>query len=93
MENNDAPKRVTAIGGIFFKTENPEKMRQWYAEHLGLNTDKHGTTFEGGIQTRPNAKDLLLGVHFLQKPTILNPPKKNLWSIIALIIWIGFWRN
>ncbi|MEM6736801.1 MAG: VOC family protein, partial [Bacteroidota bacterium] len=22
--------RVTGIGGIFFKTENPQKMKEWY---------------------------------------------------------------
>lgn len=39
-------KRVTAIGGIFFKCKNPDEVKNWYAKHLGLNTDKYGTTFE-----------------------------------------------
>ena len=29
-------KRVTGIGGIFFKAEDPEKLYEWYARHLGL---------------------------------------------------------
>ena len=29
-------QRVTGIGGIFFKSRNPEKLYQWYEEHLGL---------------------------------------------------------
>jgi len=39
-------KRVTGIGGIFFKTKNPERTRDWYRTHLGLDTDKWGTCFE-----------------------------------------------
>ena len=29
-------KRVTGIGGIFFKAENPERLYAWYEKHLGL---------------------------------------------------------
>jgi catechol 2,3-dioxygenase-like lactoylglutathione lyase family enzyme len=39
-------ERATGIGGIFFKVDDPEKTRDWYKEHLGLNTDKHGSSFE-----------------------------------------------
>lgn len=38
-------KRVTGIGGLFFKTENPEKLKEWYKNHLGFNTDDWGCTF------------------------------------------------
>lgn len=38
--------RVTGIGGIFFKTSNPEKIKSWYQQHLGLSTDQYGTSFE-----------------------------------------------
>jgi len=27
---------VTGIGGIFFKSEDPTKLKQWYAKHLGI---------------------------------------------------------
>ncbi len=39
-------KRVTGVGGIFFKSEDPEKIKQWYEKHLGLQTDQWGTNFE-----------------------------------------------
>ena len=32
-------KRVTGIGGIFFKAQDPEKLKAWYHEHLGLEPD------------------------------------------------------
>jgi len=28
--------RVRGIGGVFFKSENPEALRAWYARHLGI---------------------------------------------------------
>lgn len=34
--------RVTGIGGVFFKTTNPEALRDWYVEHLGLPLDDAG---------------------------------------------------
>ena len=38
-------KRVTGLGGFFFKTRDPDKIREWYKAHLGLNTDSYGCTF------------------------------------------------
>lgn len=29
-------QRVNGIGGIFFKSKNPEMLSQWYQEHLGV---------------------------------------------------------
>ncbi|MHC4450831.1 MAG: VOC family protein [Planctomycetota bacterium] len=40
-------KRVTGIGGIFFRAQDPDATRSWYATHLGLNMDpSYGTSFE-----------------------------------------------
>lgn len=39
-------KRVTGIGGIFFKCKDPKKLRAWYETHLGLNTNEYGAVFE-----------------------------------------------
>ena len=33
--------RVTGIGGIFFKAQNPARMSAWYHDHLGL-ASQHG---------------------------------------------------
>ena len=38
-------KRVTGIGGLFFKTKDPETTKDWYKKHLGFNTDDYGCTF------------------------------------------------
>jgi len=38
-------KRVTGVGGFFFKTKDPNKVKNWYNKHLGLDTDQYGCTF------------------------------------------------
>jgi predicted enzyme related to lactoylglutathione lyase len=39
-------KKVTGIGGIFFKCKDPKKLKEWYSKHLGLNTNEYGSVFE-----------------------------------------------
>jgi predicted enzyme related to lactoylglutathione lyase len=39
-------KKVTGIGGIFFRSGDPERSKAWYQQHLGLQTDAWGTNFE-----------------------------------------------
>jgi predicted enzyme related to lactoylglutathione lyase len=36
--------RLTGIGGIFFRSSNPEGLRAWYAEHLGIAVEEWGGT-------------------------------------------------
>ena len=44
---NESPtKKVTGIGGIFFKCQDPKKMREWYETHLGFTTNQYGAVFE-----------------------------------------------
>lgn len=35
-------KRVTGIGGIFFNSTDPVKLRNWYKEHLGIDVQEWG---------------------------------------------------
>src|SRR5882762_7116477 len=44
--NQKQMKRVTSIGGIFFKCKDTNKMKEWYQKHLGLNTNQYGAVFE-----------------------------------------------
>ncbi len=30
-------ERVTGIGGVFFRADDPEQLGRWYAEHLGVD--------------------------------------------------------
>jgi predicted enzyme related to lactoylglutathione lyase len=37
-------KRVTGIGGIFFKAKDPAKLQAWYKLHLGVDVQDWGGT-------------------------------------------------
>lgn len=37
-------KRVTGIGGIFFKATDPKAMHAWYKTHLGIDVRDWGCT-------------------------------------------------
>ncbi|MFM9837578.1 MAG: VOC family protein [Cyclobacteriaceae bacterium] len=39
-------KRVTGLGGVFFKTTDPKKTKEWYGKHLGLPIDEYGVSFK-----------------------------------------------
>ncbi len=35
-------KRVTGIGGIFIKSRDPARLRDWYRKHLGIQFEEWG---------------------------------------------------
>ena len=37
-------KRVTGIGGVFFRAKDPAALRAWYQEHLGIDVQSWGGT-------------------------------------------------
>jgi hypothetical protein len=44
--------RVTGLGGLFFKADDPEKLYQWYEKHLGVKRDvSQAVTFTDGGMT------------------------------------------
>jgi predicted enzyme related to lactoylglutathione lyase len=36
---------VEGVGGVFFRARDPDAVRAWYAEHLGIDMEEYGTTF------------------------------------------------
>lgn len=53
-------KKVSGIGGIFFKTKDPASMRDWYHQHLGLVTNEYGSLFEFIQSDTPDEKGYTL---------------------------------
>ena len=39
-------KKVTGIGGVFFKCKDAAKIKEWYKDHLGFDTDQYGANFK-----------------------------------------------
>jgi predicted enzyme related to lactoylglutathione lyase len=70
-------KRVTGIGGIFFKCDDPKMLKGWYSAHLGLDTDAYGTNFEwfqGADSTKRGSTQWSL---FSQKTGYFKPSTKD----------------
>ncbi|MBK7851852.1 MAG: VOC family protein [Bacteroidetes bacterium] len=70
-------KRVTGIGGIFFKCKDPGKMREWYKAHLGLVTNQYGTVFEWRQATDSSKKGFLQWSPFSEKTKYFEPSTKE----------------
>ncbi|MFT4152409.1 VOC family protein [Parafilimonas sp.] len=54
--NTTTMKKVTGIGGIFFKCKDPKKMKEWYNTHLGINANEYGASFEWREEADPSKK-------------------------------------
>src|SRR4029077_787229 len=70
-------KKVTGIGGIFFKCKDPGKMREWYQTHLGLNTNKYGTVFEWYQGADSTKKGFTQWSPFNEKTKYFEPSTKD----------------
>ncbi len=70
-------KRVTGIGGIFFKCEDPQSMKDWYAKHLGFNTDEYGTSFEWRQADDEQKKGFSVWSPFDAKTKYFEPSQKE----------------
>ena len=44
-EPNRASAAVTGIGGVFFKADDPDRLKAWYRKHLGIDADAAGANF------------------------------------------------
>src|SRR4051812_43138386 len=71
------PEKVTAIGGIFFKSAEPQKTREWYSRHLGLNDNKYGTTFEWRHLDDPGKKGSTVWSAFPADTKYFEPSGKD----------------
>ena len=72
-------KRVTGLGGVFFKTEDPKKLKDWYAKHLDLKTDDYGANFFWIDPNAPDAQVLARTVWgtFEKDTKYFNPSQKQ----------------
>lgn len=70
-------KRVTGIGGIFFKCKDPKKMREWYSDHLGLRTNEYGAVFEWYQGADNSKKGFSQWSPFSEKTKYFQPSEKG----------------
>lgn len=77
-QNKPEPmKRVTGIGGIFFRCKNPKLVREWYQKHLGLNTNDYGAVFEWYQGADSTKKGFSQWSPFNEKTKYFDPSTKE----------------
>jgi predicted enzyme related to lactoylglutathione lyase len=69
--------KVTGIGGIFFFCDDTAKVKQWYAENLGLETNDYGSTFEFRNANRPDEINYLQWSPFKKGSKYFSPSTKE----------------
>jgi len=75
-------KRVTGIGGVFFKSKDPEKLKQWYVKHLGVpvaveGSDESYVIFNWEDQANNKRRGYTLWGPFKEDSGYFKPSEKN----------------
>ncbi len=70
-------KRVTSLGGIFFKCKEPKALRAWYQTHLGLKTNQYGSVFEWRQATDSTKKGFTQWSPFKETTKYFEPSTKD----------------
>jgi len=76
-KNSTKMKKVTGIGGIFFKCKDTEKMKAWYNKHLGIDAGKYGANFEWHQEEDSTKKGSTAWNLFSDKTTYFEPSSKE----------------
>jgi len=70
-------KRVTGVGGIFFKSDDAEKLYQWYEKHLGITraADGSGVSFGWREADDPQKEGMTIWSVFPKHSKYFDPSK------------------
>lgn len=69
-------KKVTGLGGVFFKCDDPKNMNEWYAKNLGIAAGDYGATFEWRQEENPSKKGTTTWCTFPANTKYFNPSEK-----------------
>jgi len=69
--------KITGVGGIFFKAKDPEALRNWYGDNLGISIMPTGSPFEFRNAHRPEEINYLIWSPFPEDTEALAPSEKE----------------
>lgn len=70
-------KKVTGIGGIFFKCKDPDKIKEWYKTNLGIDAGPYGASFEWYEDKEGSKKGLTQWNPFKESTKYFEPSGKD----------------
>jgi predicted enzyme related to lactoylglutathione lyase len=74
---DDNKPKVTGIGGFFFRSKDPQAIREWYGKNLGLTVNEYGSTFEFRNARRPDEINYLQWSPFEEETGYFDPSEKE----------------
>lgn len=75
---DDTTPKVTGIGGIFFFSDNPQEIKDWYAQNLGIEINAWGSSsFESRDLNNPDEVNSLQWMPFKKGSEYFAPSKKE----------------
>ena len=70
--------RVTGIGGVFFKSDDPAALSSWYRTHLGIaSEDWGGFAFQWQEKGRPNETGYTIWSAFSDTTSYFSPSEER----------------
>jgi predicted enzyme related to lactoylglutathione lyase len=82
-------KKVTGVGGVFFRSQNPAELKKWYSEHLGIVSEDWGTMFEFREADNPETKGYLVwspfpaDTKYFDKEYMVNYRVNNITELVS----------
>jgi predicted enzyme related to lactoylglutathione lyase len=70
-------KKVTGIGGVFFKSKDPKKISDWYGDNLGLVINPYGSVFEFRQGADPKKKGYTVWSPFKEDTEYFKPSEES----------------
>jgi len=70
-------KKVTGLGGVFFKCADTKKMKDWYAKNLGIEPGPQGAGFAWRDNDEPEKKGFTAWATFPENTKYFDPSKKE----------------
>jgi len=65
--------KVTGIGGVFFKAEDPEKLYHWYEKYLGITREGGYVAFQWQSEENPSEDGMTTWSIFKKQSEYFNP--------------------
>jgi len=71
-------KRVTGIGGVFFKSKDPKALAEWYRTHLGMQVEEWGgVAFRWANADNPTGTGTTIWNPFKQDTSYFSPSQAS----------------
>ena len=78
LSANDTTPKVTGIGGIFFYSDDLQKIKEWYTKNLGIEINDWGSSsFKSRNINRPDEINSLQWTPFKKGDEYFSPSKKD----------------